>query len=205
MTAASRPFLPAHNEITSYHIAAAAGDAAHVVSFLKKYGKTAVDVQCGDSIFPLRTALMWAAREGQDHIISLLANNGANLDALDEDGTTALMQAVYCDRIDAAHALLACGAHPAPISKSGICERTPLLEAIIRAHSDEMIHALLAGGVPLDAESNRQDPESLARLCGYTDIADMIAGEKQRRAALDYCHEGLIRPVRRIAPPSFKR
>ncbi len=58
------------------------------------------------------TALIWAARNGQSEIVSLLLDGGANVNAITKDGFTALVHAIDNGHQETAHLLLKRGADP---------------------------------------------------------------------------------------------
>ena len=94
-------------------LASAAGNEdAEIVRTLLRLGANA-NAEDGDRDL---TALMIAAESGRSDIIKILVAAGAEVNAVDEDGCTALMQA---DNAEAARALLDAGANPALRNKDG--------------------------------------------------------------------------------------
>ena len=106
------------------------------------------------------TALMYAARQGATQAVSALADAGADLDATDPDGATALALAVINGHAPVAALLLSGGASPNIADRAGM---TPLYAAVdlhtmqlgfgrpdpppaTIAGSVEMVKALLAHG-----------------------------------------------------------
>jgi uncharacterized protein len=106
------------------------------------------------------TALMYAARQGAAQAVAALADGGAELDAVDPDGATALALAVINGHADVTRLLLARGANPNIADRTGM---TPLYAAVdlhtmqlgfgrpdpppsTIAGSVEMVEALLAKG-----------------------------------------------------------
>jgi ankyrin repeat protein len=99
---------------------AAAEGHVDVVDVLLKAGAdpnrqahvTALSERTGNSDHPTGgfTALMWAARNGEEGVVRRLASGGANLNLKNGDGATASMIAIYNDRFDMAAALADLGA-----------------------------------------------------------------------------------------------
>jgi uncharacterized protein len=106
------------------------------------------------------TALMYAARQGARAAVEALAEAGADLDATDPDGSTALALAVINGHADVVAFLLDKGANPNVADRTGM---TPLYAAVdlhtmqlgfgrpdpppsVVAGSVEMVRALLAHG-----------------------------------------------------------
>jgi len=54
-----------------------------------------------------KTALMWGCYHGDDKLVKLLIDKGANLDLQDEDGWTALIWACCCNNIEIVKMLIA--------------------------------------------------------------------------------------------------
>ncbi len=72
------------------------------------------------------SALAFAAREASINIISLLLDNGAEVDSLDSFGNTPLWRAVMAKREEVVKLLVSRGANPDCVNKSGI---SPLILA----------------------------------------------------------------------------
>jgi ankyrin repeat protein len=99
---------------------AAAEGHVDVVDLLLKAGAdpnrqahvTALSERTGNSDHPTGgfTALMWAARNGDEAVVRRLAVGGANLNLKNGDGATASMIAIYNDRFDMAATLVGLGA-----------------------------------------------------------------------------------------------
>jgi ankyrin repeat protein len=66
------------------------------------------------------TPLMYAARDGGVDAVPVLARAGADINAVDPDGTTPLMLAIMNSHYDTANALLEAGADPNAIDKAGM-------------------------------------------------------------------------------------
>ena len=89
-----------------------------------------------------RTALHYAASNGNVEIIAILVKAGAKLDTLDLLGNTPLHLAAARDRTEAGQLLLAVGARVDPQNHDG---RTPLMIAANRGDT-KLVLALLAKG-----------------------------------------------------------
>jgi ankyrin repeat protein len=115
------------------------------------------------------SALMYAARDGAIDAVRALADSGADLDATDPEGTTALTLAILNGHFDTAVALLEAGADPNVADKNGMASLyaavdmhtiqtvfgrpLPLLED--ETGPVEMVQALLAHGADPDAQLRR--------------------------------------------------
>jgi ankyrin repeat protein len=66
------------------------------------------------------TPLMYAARDGAPDAVRVLAKAGAEVNAVDPDGTTPLMLAIMNSHYDTAQALLESGADPNAVDKAGM-------------------------------------------------------------------------------------
>jgi ankyrin repeat protein len=101
------------------------------------------------------TALLLAARQGASHGVRALAEAGADLNAIDPDGTTALNMAVINAHYDVAALLLEKGANPNIGDSAGM---TPLYAAIDMRHQEPMVNR------PLPKPSGRLLPLDLVKL-----------------------------------------
>ena len=86
-------------------------DAEVVVGCLKRGGDPDVSVQDGDS-GPRKPVLHWAAVNFNEKCMQALLDHGANLEARDGDGETALFCAIRNTKIDAVAFLMKNGADP---------------------------------------------------------------------------------------------
>ncbi len=94
------------------------------------------------------TPLMYAAWGDSPDLVNLLIKHGAKLDAVDNDGLTALAIASQNAKIKAAEALVAAGADVnAPVAKGGY---TPLMLAAISGSSD-LASSLIGHGAKVNA------------------------------------------------------
>lgn len=88
---------------------------------------------------------MWAAKNGNNQIVELLIENGANMDLQDFGGWTALMHAVYKGRTEVVHTLIDSGAD---VNVKNVGDHTALYIAEELNTSPDIIMALKeAGGV----------------------------------------------------------
>jgi ankyrin repeat protein len=101
------------------------------------------------------TALMLAARQGADAGVRALADAGADLNAADPDGTTALNIAVINAHYDVAASLIEKGAN---LSLGDAAGMTPLYAAIDMQHQEPMVNR------PLPKPSGRLVPLDIVRL-----------------------------------------
>jgi quinoprotein dehydrogenase-associated probable ABC transporter substrate-binding protein len=94
------------------------------------------------------TPLMYAAWGDSPDLVNVLARHGAKLDAVDNDGLTALAIASQNAKIKAAEALVAAGADVnAPVAKGGY---TPLMLAAISGSTD-LATSLIGHGAKVNA------------------------------------------------------
>ncbi len=101
------------------------------------------------------TALMLAARQGAREGVDALAAAGANLDAVDPDGTSALNIAIINAHYDVAALLIERGADPKIGDSAGM---TPVYAAIDMRHQEPMINR------PLPKPSGRLLPLDIVKL-----------------------------------------
>jgi ankyrin repeat protein len=93
-----------------------------------------------------QTALMWAAAEGHDDVVSGLIAIGAKVDAASKGGFTPLVFAIVKGDVPAIKMLLRAGANPNVTLQSGA---RPVIVAMQYKHTDAAL-ALLEGGADLD-------------------------------------------------------
>lgn len=96
------------------------------------------------------TALIWAARNGQTEIVSLVLDSGANINAITKDGFTALVHAIENKHIDTAHLLLERGANPNLVE--GDC--SPALPIAAKHGLVDLVQAILERGGNINALDN---------------------------------------------------
>lgn len=92
---------------------------------------------------PQTEALIQAAREGKaDTVKALLSGQGADVNATDDNGNTALLEAARYGHDDVVRALLAAGANIKARDKDG---KTALMLAVQGGH-DDVVRALKQAG-----------------------------------------------------------
>jgi ankyrin repeat protein len=100
------------------------------------------------------TALHFAAREGQFDALQALVDGGANLDAVDAEGKTAVVYATLNDHLDVAALLLESGAAANAADAYG---RAPLLAAV-------HLNTLNANARPAGRAANAPSPVDIVKL-----------------------------------------
>ncbi|GAA0840940.1 ankyrin repeat domain-containing protein [Streptosporangium amethystogenes subsp. fukuiense] len=121
-----------------------------------------------------RSDLHQAAFTGDVAWITLLAEEGLDVNLPDRDGFTPLHFAAQEWNVDAARALLDHGASVDPVNRHG---NTPLFVAVFNSHGrGELIVVLREFGAnPFKENGHGQTPVGLARLIGNYDIAQYFA------------------------------
>ena len=123
--------------------AAKKGDTAEIERLLK----SGADANEEDAI---ASPLHWAAMNGHTDALSVLAENGARLDAQSSMLGAPLHAAARFDRVDAIKALISAGANPDVRDRD---EFTPLMRAITE-NRPAAVEALLEGGADINAVGN---------------------------------------------------
>jgi ankyrin repeat protein len=106
---ATQRILPMHTEAEDIYAAARKGNLAAVESFLKE----GVDINARDSSSK-GTALIYAATEGREEIVSFLIGKEADLNCQNEFGHTALAMAACWGHQESVRLLLEAGANLEP-------------------------------------------------------------------------------------------
>ena len=126
-----------------------------------------------------RTALMRAAWEGDTETVEHLLSNGAEVNAKDNNGWTALMVAAGQGYIiKNVQVLLANGAEVNAKNNGGV---TALMVATGKGHT-EAVQVLLANGAEVNAKSNKGATAlMIAEVKGHTEIVNLLknAGAKE--------------------------
>jgi uncharacterized protein len=161
--------------LDSFYAACARGDTDQVQSQLRAQPTlaNAATPETKDS------PLMRAAEFSRAEIVAILLSHGANPNAVDANGRTALITASYVGDVTTVSRLLAANADPnAADLPYGF---TPLLNATLKKHT-EVVRLLLAGGadVELRAKDGRSALE-IAEQHGSTEIAALIRAAKDAK------------------------
>jgi uncharacterized protein len=124
-----------------------------------------------------RTPLMHAvlAVDADPRIVELLIERGADVNAADSHGWTALHFAAQDHDVPVARALLAAGADADPVEVTGT---TPLWRSVMRSGEDpSVIRDLVQRGAdPHRKNRSGVSPIELARSIGYQDAVDLFEG-----------------------------
>jgi hypothetical protein len=142
-------------------------------------------------------ALMIAAKSGNDEMVEILLNKGANIDAINEEGQNALMFAANSGNVNSVEILLNKGANINAVTNND--RTTALMIAAEKGHRGVVI--ILAGR--LSAEQIRQvngygknaldiAKEKSSSCKGYTEVFEILAGiltKKSRAAAINQVPE----------------
>ena len=94
--------------------------------------------------------VLWQSIQGRIEMVQFLVAAGANVDARERDGTTALIHASFSGRLELVKALLAAGANPNARNNQG---RTALINACEKKRL-QVVRALLAAGAYADVRFN---------------------------------------------------
>jgi ankyrin repeat protein len=125
-----------------------------------------------------RTALQYAAINGNLEIVAILIKSGAKLDLADPLGNTALHLAAQRNKTEAAELLLAAGAAVDPQNRDGM---TPLMVAASRGNSKLVLDLLAKGASPTLTDYTGRDAVSWAeegRHPGIVSALKRAAGGK---------------------------
>ena len=95
-------------------------------------------------------AVAWQSMQGRIEMVEFLVAAGANVDAREPDGTTALIHASFSGRLELVKVLLAAGANPNRNNRQG---RTALINACLKKRL-QVVRALLAAGADADVRCN---------------------------------------------------
>lgn len=122
--------------------------------------------------------LLAAAYQGSGELLALLLGSGAQVDAVDTRGYTALQHVLLFKRPEAAPALLEAGADPARVTDKG---HTALHLAALCGHAPELLALLVEAGAPLEARDEEgRTARDLALDRGHGEAAAWISGAESR-------------------------
>ncbi len=122
-----------------------------------------------------RPLLSWAAQNGSAEIVQALIDSGADLNAADAIGHTALMRATDMDKRDVAAVLLKAKADPNAESQNG---DTALSLAIQSGYGD-MVKLLVEGGADVNLSTKEGDSYVLAAAqSGNLEIVSILGAAK---------------------------
>jgi ankyrin repeat protein len=144
------------------------GDASKLARALSSKN---VDARDEDGRTPLMHAVL--AERPNPEIIRLLAERGADLNAADKGGWTALHFAGQDQKAEAVRALLEAGAAVDPRDADGT---TPLWRAVMSGSSKEVVRLLLEAGADPKAQDKwgSSSPLSLAEEMGEDEVTALM-------------------------------
>lgn len=136
-----------------------------------------VDARDEDGRTPLMHAVL--AERPNPEVIRLLVERGADPNAADKRGWTALHFAARDQKAEAARALLDAGAEVDPRDSDGA---TPLWRAVMSGSSAEVVRLLLEAGADPEAQdkSGSSSPLSLAKLMGKDEVVALMGNVKRK-------------------------
>ena len=124
-------------------------------------------------------ALNSAARMGNTDAVQALIDAGANVDAKDEYGWTALMEAAARGHTATVQALLEGGADVNAKEKEG---STALMWAAFWGHTDT-VQALLDAGADINATNNEGETAlAIAQKNGHTEVVEILKKARAKEA-----------------------
>ena len=170
---------------------AACGDDVNVVSLLLKQGANVNfryrDTGCGNEYHNGTTPLHNAVKCGNEEIVKLLISYGADVNAVNSQGETPLMQA-SSGSSKLVEILLDNGADLNKRVSSGSSEGATLLHSAAQAGNYDLIKSLLSKGFNINAKDNKGYTPLHYTIYGYyiaqhsnTDFID----EEEREASLE--------------------
>jgi ankyrin repeat protein len=146
---------------------------------------------------------MYAARDGAVDAVAALADEHADLDAVDPDGTTALMLAIDNFELDTAKALLDAGANPhvsdwwgrtalyLAVDMNSYKPRTPAYPKSTATTGMDLINALLAKGVEPNPQLNMHRPGRGGNSARFVDDLLTAGATPLLRAAITHDNDAL--------------
>jgi len=160
---------PKPNFFTPLHLSAYAGLSSLTIALLDR----------GDEINEAdangHTALIWAAKNGYEHVVRLLVERGANVEAKSVDGLTAIMWATIHGHFQVVGTLIEFHANIRVMDRMGW---TPLHHAAANGHSN-IITSLLAASADIDAKDIcQQTALQRAAFCNNLAVIKMLVDQK---------------------------
>jgi ankyrin repeat protein len=121
-----------------------------------------------------RTALFYAAKDGDSEIVAELLKHGSNVNVQDKNGETPLHFAAREYRPEAAELLIKAGA---AVSAQDIHGNTPLWRAVFESRGrGKMIKLLLSAGSDKNLKNKHgSSPEDLAKTIGNYDVSVFLS------------------------------
>jgi ankyrin repeat protein len=158
--------VPAQQDLNNFVLAAVIGNLAAAKKFLDQYP---VFINAVNSFGT--TALAAAATNGQEEIVELLMEKGAQIDKRDEKGKTPLMFAVLNGHTEAAEALLEKGA---AIDAKDYTGHTILMQAAYKGLTASVRFLLEKGADPDWLDENDQTAYTHAGYGGHKETAELL-------------------------------
>ena len=146
---------------------------------IKELLKKGADVNA-KSCYWSETALFGAAYKGEIDAVKCLAQNGADLNAKDEDGLTALMMAARWGNLDVVKYLVE---HGADVNAKGEDGRTALMY-VASSGCLEVVEYLVVNGADLEAKNKSgRMALDIARKCGKADCVEFLEEAQKKISA----------------------
>lgn len=165
---------PSEKDLIDFVVAAEHAEHGKIRAFVRRFGTKDMDKPAHHG----RTALTWAASNGNRETAELLLNLGANIDAVDgSDGEPALSKAAYMGDIQMMTLLLDRGADLEVRDKQGA---TPLMHACSQTRGADVMEKETAAAELMlnrgaDAKACRNDGRTPLHCAGLNGNAEVIA------------------------------
>jgi ankyrin repeat protein len=161
-------------------VEAAARENLEMIELLLKHGADPEKKELpGASSGFQRTALQLAVQDGLTKTVKLLLDRGANPDAADGDGWTAIWTAAASENVEIARYLAQAGA-----DLRGVCgglNHTPLHAGVRNA---ELVRVLLEYGADVSQESDSGTPIDLAATENYAESLGLMLADRRSKPDL---------------------